>query len=231
MALVLHGGVKVEYSLFKDRTDAGRKLAQRLIHYAGRRNVIVLALPRGGVPVGNEVAKALDVPLDIFLVRKLGSPGQEELAMGAIASGGIRVLNEDVVKLLVIRQDEIERVAAREQQELARREHVYRGDRPMPVLRDQTIILVDDGLATGTTMRAAVVAIRSQRPERIVVAVPTAPRETCQKFENEVDEIICATTPEHFRALGEWYEDFRQTTDEEVRSLLGKASGQIHGVG
>jgi len=221
----------VEYSLFKDRTDAGRKLAQRLIHYAGRRNVIVLALPRGGVPVGNEVAKALDVPLDIFLVRKLGSPGQEELAMGAIASGGIRVLNEDVVKLLVIRQDEIERVAAREQQELARREHVYRGDRPMPVLRDQTIILVDDGLATGTTMRAAVVAIRSQRPERIVVAVPTAPRETCQKFENEVDEIICATTPEHFRALGEWYEDFRQTTDEEVRSLLGKASGQIHGVG
>jgi predicted phosphoribosyltransferase len=183
----------------------------------------VLALPRGGVPVAFEVAEALHAPLDIFLVRKLGVPGHEELAMGAIATGGVRVLNEDVVGYLNINDEVIERVAAREQRELERRERVYRGGRAAPDVRGRTVILVDDGLATGSTMRAAAAALRLQRPARIIVAVPVAAPQTCDEFRTEVDEIVCAATPEPFRGVGLWYEDFSQTTDEEVRELLARA--------
>jgi predicted phosphoribosyltransferase len=186
--------------------------------------VLVLALPRGGVPVAYEVARALDAPLDVFLVRKLGVPGHEELAMGAIASGGVRVLNEDVVHHLRIPDEAIEKVARREQQELERREREYRGDRPPPEVSGRTVILIDDGLATGSTMRAAVMALRQQRPARIIVAVPAAAESTCDEFRAEVDEVFCAITPEPFYAVGLWYEDFSQTTDEEVRDLLERAA-------
>ncbi len=209
--------------LFKDRVDAGQKLGKKLLSYSGRSDVIVLALPRGGVPVGFEVAKMLNVALDVFLVRKLGFPGHEELAMGAIASGGVRVMNDDVLRFRRISDDEIEKIAAKEKQELERRERDYRGNRPKIDLTGLTVILVDDGLATGASMRAAVKAIRTQKPARIVVAVPTAASETCRTFEKEVDEIVCATTPEPFYAVGQWYEDFSQTTDEEVRHLLKQA--------
>jgi putative phosphoribosyl transferase len=205
---------------FRDRREAGKKLAQELLHYANRPDVIILALPRGGVPVAYEVALALNAPLDVFIVRKLGLPGQEELAIGAIASGGVRVLNEDIIDLLRIPEEIIERVARREQQELERRERLYRGDRPAPELRDLTVILIDDGLATGASMRAAVAGLRAQNPKRIVVAVPTAAPETCAAFEAEVDEIVCAITPEPFLGVGRWYEDFSQTTDEGVRLFL-----------
>jgi len=209
---------------FQDRTEAGRLLAEKLMAYANRPDVLVLALPRGGVPVAFEVAKALNVPLDIFLVRKLGLPGHEELAMGAIASGGMRVLNEDVVHYLRVPNEVIEKVARREQQELERREREYRGDRPAPEVRGRTIILIDDGLATGSSMRAAVRALRQQQPARIIVAVPIAAESTCNEFKAEVDEIVCALTPEPFHAVGLWYEDFSQTTDEEVRDLLKRAA-------
>jgi len=212
---------------FRDRIDAGQKLAERLTRYAHRKDVLVLALPRGGVPVAYEVARSLGVPLDLFLVRKLGTPGQEELAMGAIASGGIRVLNEDVVKSLRISEEKINEATRKEQRELDRRERAYRGDRPMPDMQGRTIILVDDGLATGTTMRAAVRALRARNPARIVVAVPTAPRDVCEEFEGEVEEVLCASTPEPFWAVGAWYEDFSQTSDEEVRSILEKASREF----
>jgi putative phosphoribosyl transferase len=208
---------------FRDRTEAGRLLAEKLKAYANRPEVLVLALPRGGVPVAYEVARALGVPLDIFLVRKLGLPGQEELAMGAIATGGVRVLNEEVVRYLRIPGEVIDRVAAREQQELLRRERAYRDDRPEPDVSGRTVILIDDGLATGSTMRAAVAALKQQGPARIVVAVPTAAPQTCDEFRDEVDEIVCATTPEPFMGVGQWYEDFSQTTDEEVRDLLRRA--------
>lgn len=207
-------------SIFSDRRDAGNKLAQELSEYAGREDVIVLALPRGGVPVAYEVAKALDAPLDVFLVRKLGLPGHEELAMGAIASGGVRVLNEEVVDALEIPDRIIDAAANREQQELERRERAYRGDRPPPVIDGRTVILVDDGLATGSSMRAAVRGIRARSPSRVIVAVPTASPETCEELETEVDDIICAITPQPFLGVGYWYRDFSQTTDEEVRSLL-----------
>jgi putative phosphoribosyl transferase len=209
---------------FGDRTQAGRLLADKLKAYADRPDVLVLALPRGGVPVAYEVARTLNAPLDIFLVRKLGVPGHEELAMGAIASGGMRVLNEDVVRYLRIPGGVIDSVATGEQKELERRERAYRGDRPAPDIRGRTVILIDDGLATGSTMRAAVAALRQQHPSRIVVGVPTAAQETCDEFRAEVDEIVCATTPEPFYAVGMWYEDFSQTTDEEVRDLLGRAA-------
>lgn len=209
--------------LFQDRADAGRQLAAALQGYARRPDVLVLALPRGGVPVGFEVARALNVPLDVFLVRKLGVPGQEELAMGAVASGGMRVLNREVVEALGIPDSVIGAVAAREQQELERREHLYRGDRPQPIVRGRTVVLVDDGLATGSTMRAAVLALRQQGPQRIVVAVPVAAAETCDEFRSEVEETVCLATPEPFYAVGMWYEDFSETTDEEVRSLLEQA--------
>ena len=205
---------------FRDRREAGQVLADELRAYAGRPDLLVLALPRGGVPVAWEVANALHAPLDVFLVRKLGVPGHEELAMGAIASGGVRVVNDYVVGSLGIPDSAIDAVAAREQQELARRERAYRGNRPAPVVRGRTVILVDDGLATGSTMRAAAAALREQEPSELVVAVPVAARETCEAFQDEVDAVVCAITPEPFYAVGMWYRDFSQTTDEEVHELL-----------
>jgi predicted phosphoribosyltransferase len=212
--------------LFQDRFDAGRQLAARLMDYADRPDVVVLALPRGGVPVAFEVARALHAPLDVFLVRKLGLPGHEELAMGAIASGGVRVLNEDVVRTLQIPEEVIDQVAAEEKRELTRRERAYRDDRPAPEVRDWVVILVDDGLATGSTMRAAVRALRQRGPSRIVVAVPVAAPDTCAALRDEVDDIVCARTPEPFYAVGAWYDVFSQTTDAEVRELLARAAGE-----
>jgi putative phosphoribosyl transferase len=209
--------------VFRDRAEAGRRLAEHLRHYAGRDDVAVLALPRGGVPVAYEVAKALGAPLDVFLVRKLGVPGYEELAMGAIASGGSRVLNPEVVQGLRIPPQVIEEVAAQEMGELRRRERAYRDALPPTDVRGKTVILVDDGLATGSTMRAAAEALRRLGPDRIVVAVPTAARQTCDEFRDVVDEVVCATTPEPFHAVGLWYEDFSQTGDDEVRDLLARA--------
>jgi erythromycin esterase-like protein/predicted phosphoribosyltransferase len=208
--------------LFRDRREAGRLLAEKLGAYANRPDVLVLALPRGGVPVAYEVARALGAPLDVFVVRKLGVPGYEELAMGAVATGGVRVLNDQVVKRLGIPDQVIDAVAAREQQELARRERIYRDGRPPPEIRDRTVILVDDGLATGATMHAAIHALRQNQPARIVVAVPTASPETCEEMRAEVDDVICAITPEPFHAVGLWYQDFSQTTDQEVRDLLAR---------
>jgi len=205
---------------FRNRTEAGRRLAEKLAAYAGRPDILVLALPRGGVPVGYEVARALGAPLDVFVVRKLGVPGYEELAMGAVATGGVRVLNDEIVRGLGISEHEIDAAVARELQELARRERLYRGDRPPPDVASRTVILVDDGLATGATMRAAVAALRQQHPARIVVAVPTASPDTCEALKAEADDVICAMTPEPFFAVGHWYEDFTQTTDNEVRELL-----------
>jgi putative phosphoribosyl transferase len=213
--------------LFQDRVTAGKFLATKLTEYTNRRDVLVLALPRGGVPIGFEVAQALHVPLDVFIVRKLGVPGHEELAMGAIATGGVRVLNQDVVQALHIPSYVIDRVAVAELRELARREREYRDDRPPPDVRDQTVVLVDDGLATGSTMRAAVQALRRQHPARIVVAVPTAAPETCDEFRSEVDQIVCAVTPEPFYGVGAWYQDFAQTTDEEVHDLLRRAAAAL----
>jgi putative phosphoribosyl transferase len=208
---------------YRDRSEAGRYLATKLAGYAGRPDVLVLALPRGGVPVAYEVARALDAPLDVFLVRKLGVPGRKELAMGAIASGGVRFLNEDVVRMLRISPDVIDEVAATEQAELGRREREYRGDRPAPDVRGKTVILIDDGLATGASMRVAVAALRKRHPARLVVAVPIAAPSTCEEFRDKVDEVICARTPEPFYAVGIWYDDFSQTTDDEVRDLLRRA--------
>lgn len=209
--------------LFADRRDAGRVLAGLLTKYANRDDVLVLALPRGGVPVAFEVAHALRAPLDVFIVRKLGVPGHDELAMGAIATGGVRVLNEDVVGALSLSTKVIDAVAAREERELERRERIYRGARTPPDVRERTVILVDDGLATGSTMRAAVAALRKQRPARIVVAVPVAAAETCEEFKTEVDETVCAATPRMFNGVGRWYEDFSQTSDDEVHELLAQA--------
>jgi erythromycin esterase-like protein/predicted phosphoribosyltransferase len=211
--------------LFPNRREAGRLLATKLAHYAGRPDVIVLALPRGGVPVAYEVARALGAPLDVFVVRKLGVPGYEELAMGAVATGGVRVLNKEIVDRLGIPDQLIDAVAARELQELMRRERVYRDGRPPPDVRGRTVILVDDGLATGATMHAAIQALRQQNPSRIVVAVPTASPETCEEMKTEADDVICALTPEPFEAVGRWYQDFSQTSDEEVRNLLAQTDG------
>ena len=207
---------------FRDRRDAGRLLAAELSAYAHRPDVIVLALPRGGVPVAYEAARVLGAPLDVFVVRKLGVPGHDELAMGAVASGGVRVLNEAIVKGLHIPDDLIEQVTAREMGELQRRELLYRGGRPPPDLRGRTLILVDDGLATGATMQAAIAALRRRQPAKIVVAVPVAARETCAALRKEADEVICAATPEPFLAVGYWYQDFSQTSDEEVGDLLAE---------
>ena len=212
---------------FKDRKDAGKKLAQKLSAYSERPNGLILALPRGGVPVAYEVALSLRIPVDIFIVRKLGVPGREELAFGAIASGGVRVLNGDVVRILSIPDEVINFVAKREFQELQRREQLYRGNRPAPDVRNRTVILIDDGLATGASMRAAVAGLRALHPARIVIAVPTAAPEACEAFQSEVDEIICAVTPELFYGVGRWYEDFSQVTDEEVRTLLQEANQQF----
>lgn len=213
--------------VFEDRYDAGRRLGQFLEQYAGCDDVIVLGLPRGGVPVAYEIARHLRVPLDVFIVRKLGVPGFEELAVGAIASGGVRVLNQEVLRVLPNAEQIIDEVTAREQIELDRRESLYRDGRPAPELRDRTVILVDDGLATGATMRAAVNALRQRGAARIVVAVPVGAPETCHELAAEVDETICAISPEYFQAVGQFYEDFSQTSDDEVRQLLNRAQDEF----
>lgn len=212
--------------IYSDRSEAGKHLARLLADYADRDDVLVLALPRGGVPVAFEVASALRAPLDVFLVRKLGVPGYEELAMGAIAAGGVRVINKELVNYLGIPDEVIEGIAAVEERELERRARAYRDDHPPPDVKDRIVILIDDGLATGSTMRAAATALRPQKPRRIVVAVPVSSPETCDEFRSEVDEIICALTPQHFQGVGLWYKDFSQTSDEEVRKLLKRTTHQ-----
>ena len=211
---------------FRNRTDAGRQLAAQLTEYANRSDVIVLALPRGGVPVAFEVAAKLSVPLDVFLVRKLGVPGHPELAMGAIAAGGIEVLSEDLIRDLGIPRALVEQVAVRERLELERRDRAYRDDRQPPIVRDRTVILIDDGLATGSTMQAAVLALRQQAPARIVVAVPVGARETCERLARIADRVVCLAMPEPFNAVGLWYREFDQTSDEEVDRLLAAAGRQ-----
>lgn len=212
---------------FRDRDEAGRLLGRELKKRLGARDdVVVLALPRGGVPIGFRVAEEIGAPLDVFIVRKLGVPGHEELAMGAIASGGVRVMNEQVMQHLPIPAEMIDAVTQREQAELERRERAYRGDRPPVDVRGKTVIIVDDGLATGSTMRAAVQALRKMQPRAIIVAVPVAARDTCERLRREVDDILCLRTPEPFEAVGLWYEDFSQTTDEEVHELLERAGAK-----
>jgi len=210
--------------IFQDRPQAGRVLASSLAKYARQPDTIVLALPRGGVPVAYEIGKELELPMDVFIVRKLGVPGHEELAMGAIASGGIRYINEDVAIQLGIDDQVIDAVSRREEKEIERRERLYRGGRPPLDVKDKTVILVDDGLATGSTMLAAIAALRQRGLKRIVVAVPAAAPETCARIAGEVDETVCAMTPEPFIAVGQWYESFAQTTDDEVRDLLFRAA-------
>jgi len=209
---------------FRDRAEAGRILATKLRHYADKPDAIILALPRGGVPVAFEVAQALHLPLEIFVVRKLGVPGQRELAMGAIASGGVRVINEGLVRGLGISKEEIDVVAGQEQQELDRRERVYREGRPMPDVRGRTVLVVDDGIATGTTIQAAIQALRALQVARVVVAVPVAPAEATEVLRRRADEVICVAEPEPFFAIGQWYENFPQLDDENVRALLA----QVH---
>lgn len=213
---------------YRDRSEAGKLLATKLTTYAHQPDVLVLALPRGGVPVAFEVAKALKVPLDVFLVRKLGVPGREELAMGAIATGGIRVLNEDVVRTLHISPHTIEAAANREAQELERRDRLYRDDLPPPDVNNHSIILIDDGLATGATMRAAAQALRLQHPARLVIAVPVAAPPSCDAMRSEADEVICPLMPEAFYGVGWWYDDFSQTSDKEVHDLLALARREWH---
>jgi predicted phosphoribosyltransferase len=213
---------------FRDRREAGRHLAADLAAYANRSDVRVLALPRGGVPVAYEVARALDAPLDVFVVRKLGVPGHEEYAMGAIASGGAVLLNQQVVRSVGVTQAQVERVLEAERRELERREVRYRGDRPAPQVAGNTVILVDDGLATGSTMMVAVAALREERPARIVVAVPVASRDTCSAMRGAADDVICSMTPEPFQAVGLWYDDFSQTSDEEVHELLEHSAHVRH---
>ncbi|MDQ3675190.1 MAG: erythromycin esterase family protein [Actinomycetota bacterium] len=213
----------MKHTPFKDRAEAGRLLAERLSGYRGREDLVVLALPRGGVPVAFEIARELDGPLDVFLVRKLGVPGREELALGAIASGAIRVLNTQLVDALEITTEQIEAIAARELQELERRERAYRGDRPAPDVSGRTVILVDDGLATGATMSAAVLAVRQDEPASVVMAVPVGDPDVCASFREYADEVVCLRTPQPLRGVGAWYEDFSQTTDDEVRELLARA--------
>jgi putative phosphoribosyl transferase len=212
--------------LFRDRADAGRILARQVARSVSGSDLLVLALPRGGVPVGFELARTIHADLDVFVVRKLGMPGHEELAIGAIATGGVRVLNEDLIRQLGLSAELIDPIAQREQQELERREALYRKGRAPAPVANRTVILVDDGLATGATMRAAVKALRVERAARIAVAVPVAPPETCEELRDEADEVICAETPEPFAAIGLWYENFTQTTDEEVRSLLEQAGSR-----
>lgn len=207
---------------FQNRIKAGQRLADALKEYAGRSDVLVLGLPRGGVPVAAEVARSLGAELDLIVVRKLGTPGQEELAMGAIASGGAKVLNEELIQQLNISEKTIDKVTTKERKELQRREQAYRGDRPDPQLRDRQVILIDDGIATGATMRSAVKALKQQGPARLIVAVPVAPPDTVEALRREADEVVCLATPEPFWGVGRWYEDFAQTTDDEVRQILAE---------
>ncbi len=222
-----------ELAVFQDRAEAGRVLADRLTKYVGSPDVVVLALPRGGVPVGFQVARSLGAPLDVLSVRKLGVPGREELAMGAIASDGTQVINQQIVRELGLAKDTLQAVAAAEHEELERRERIYRGQRPRPELTGKVVIVVDDGLATGATMRAAVAAIRRQQPARVVVAVPVGAASTCRKLQQAAEEVICASTPALFVAVGQAYRDFAQTTDEEVRALLdtAQATNDDHAAG
>jgi putative phosphoribosyl transferase len=215
------------FTQFRDRTEAGKLLAKQLTSYTNQPDVLVLALPRGGVPVAFEVARALHAPLDVIVVRKLGVPGQEELAMGAIATGGVRILNIDVVQFLNIPNELIDKIAANEQLELERRERLYRGDHPAYSAYEHTVILVDDGIATGATMHAAVAALKQRQPARILIAVPTAAPSTCDEFADEVDELVCVIQPEPFIAVGYWYRHFSQTSDEEVRRLLEQANHEF----
>lgn len=208
---------------FKNRIEAGRSLARALKSYAERPGILILALPRGGVPVAFEVAQALNIPLDLLIVRKLGLPGQEELAMGAVATGGAKVLNHALMQSLGISEAVLNPVVDKERKELERRERVYRGERPVPEVSGRWVILIDDGLATGSTMRAAVSALRQQRPAGIVIGIPVAPADTVEELRKEADEVVCLATPEPFSAIGEWYEDFSQTSDEEVGDLLAQA--------
>jgi len=210
--------------IFENRVEAGRRLAEKLKKYAGRQDIIVLGIPRGGVPVAFEVAKALQAPLDIFLSRKLGVPWQEELAFGALASGGVRVLDWDLIRSLGLPEEEIERITKTVRAELERRERVYRGARPPLQLEGKTVLLIDDGIATGSSMRAAIKALKGMKPARVVVAVPVAPLHTYETLPSEVDEMICVYAPEFFYAIGQFYEDFSQTTDEEVKELLRRAA-------
>jgi putative phosphoribosyl transferase len=212
--------------LFENRQDAGRALARKLRKYAGRDDVLVLGLPRGGVPVADEVAESIDAPLDVFLVRKLGVPGHEELAMGAIASGGVQVLSPEVVRAFGVTNHALERVIDAERRELERRERSYRGGRPPLILRGRTVVLVDDGLATGSSMRAAVTAVRKLQAARVVVAVPVAPSSVFHDFRPLADEVVCVATPEPFIAVGRFYRNFDQTTDEEVREFLARSVGK-----
>lgn len=207
---------------FKDRVEAGQILANKLTKYADQKP-IVLGLPRGGVPVAFEVAKALKAPLDVYVVRKLGTPGQEELAMGAVATGGVRVLNKPVIEAFQISEDAIETETRKEREELERRERLYRGERPPLDVSNRTVLLIDDGIATGSTIKAAIAALKKQKAGRIVVAVPVAPASTIEELKTEVDEVICVSTPEFFFAISVWYNDFPQTTDEQVRELIKKA--------
>lgn len=216
---------------FTGRHEAGRRLAEQLAQYAGRDDVVVLALPRGGVPVGAEVARALDAPLDVFLVRKLGLPDYRELAMGAIATGGVRVLNENVIRVYGVSPAAIEQIAEEEQRELRRREALYRGNRPSIPVTGKIAILVDDGLATGSTMRAAVQAVRAQSPARVIVAIPIGAAQTCDELADEADVVVCARTPEPFAAVGVWYRDFSETSDAEVQRLLQEHAPALRGGG
>lgn len=208
---------------FRDRTEAGQQLAAKLGAYAHRPDVLVLALPRGGAPVAYEVARALGAPLDIMIVRKLGVPYEPELAMGAIATGGVRVLNTDIIGSLDIPADTVDAVTAEERRELERRERAYRGDRPPPIIRGRTVILVDDGIATGATVRAAVAALRQQQPARIVIAAPVAAAVTCDELRPLVDDLVCVLTPDALFGIGYWYDQFPQLSDDELRALLARA--------
>ena len=215
---------------FRNRTEAGQVLARRLQQYKNQPDVLILGLPRGGVPVAYEVARELNAPLDVFIVRKLGVPGHEELGMGAIATGGVRILQDGIVRELGISPQTIEAVSAREQAELERRERLYRGDRPAPTIKGRTVVIVDDGLATGSTMKAAIQAVRQQDPRQVIVAVPTAPSETCEQLKESADHVVCALTPEPFFSVGGSYADFTQITDGEVRDLIASAANISSGV-
>jgi putative phosphoribosyl transferase len=210
-------------TLFTNRTHAGKELAKALAAYIDHPDSIVLALPRGGVPIAFEIANVLHAPLDVFIVRKLGAPGQPELAIGAIASGGLRVMNDDILRMLRVSEATIAATVAEEQKELERRERLYRGDRPAVKITEKIVIIVDDGIATGATMRAAVRALKEQKPRQLIVAIPTAAADTCDLLRQEVDKVVCLATPEPYIAVGRWYKDFAQTSDAEVQSLLAQS--------